>query len=143
MYKGLKKPCNNLKFVFIYETRIKACKSNRDFSDVFESAYGYYCSKINSYIELANIKTIENNQKSKCCKAYMTKNCTKLLSFCFHLRNSISHALLEKDGTNYGIIDKSKYGNTSSYGYVPSELVDNFIKLIITEYEDGRFRKEE
>ena len=142
-YNGLGEKLNLFaKYVFIYENFIKEKTSNKDFSGLFQLAYGIYENRMKNIIFETNLKEIKGNPFNQ-TKFYQkefaqTKSkFNRLLSFCFHLRNSFSHGLLVIRGNRYIIRDQSgkKKKKESARGELNIALVDEFLNNIILDYE--------
>jgi hypothetical protein len=140
-YNGLKEKLELFaKYVFIYENVIKMQNSNQSFRDTFPSAFAIYEKRMKSIIFETNIKEINKNLFNQ-TKFYQKEfaqtkpKSNRLSSFCFHLRNSFSHGLLNINGERYNIIDQNRYNKESAFGELDITLVDEFLDMIIKDYE--------
>ena len=147
-YNGLNEKLNLFaKYVFIYENFIKEKTSNEDFSGSFPSAYAIYENRMKNIIYETNLQNLKKDpfeQTKIFQKKYIPKEFAqtkskenRLLSFCFHLRNSFSHGLLVIRGNRYIIRDQSgkKKKKESARGELNIALVDEFLNNIILDYE--------
>lgn len=136
IYKGLslKELQCCLQYVFIYEQKIKPMKRVNAFKSLFVSAFDCYEKKLQKQIQFRSVDAIQKNEISfntGTCMLYISSsNKAKLLHFCNKLRNSICHALIQKEGNNFLIKDFYKHKCTCS-GSIHISDINEFIELII------------
>lgn len=134
-YNGLKSDLNLLaKFVYLYESKIKRYSTEKEFKTNFPNAFYVYKYELDKRIRPATKKDIQSLSPNDTITLYITSGRYKVYDLCRHLRNSFSHALLEKEGKELKIIDKSGSCNTS-IGYLQYKFIVDFLKEIIAVYE--------
>ena len=139
-YNGLVKDMNSFaKFIYIYESQIKALNSFDDFSHHFSEASNIFIHSIRHYIRYASIDDL-NNKKEKVLvekgkqTLFFTKSKVQVIDFCRHLRNSFCHALLNKDANALSVPD-CKGKTVTSKGHIEYSLIKKFIAALVHEYE--------
>lgn len=141
-YNGLKSDYNTLaKFVYIYEKEIKGLNSESQFSQKYSQAFCVFKNKLKENIKNATQEElIQEVEESKKHTLYFTKYKFQVWDLCRHLRNSISHAIIEK-----GEIEKRKKiikipdkyrGKFTSKGYLDYSSIKEFIVKLENEYEE-------
>ena len=134
-YNGLESDLRNFaKIIFIYESKIKFYSTEIDFETDFPNAFKLYKNNLQGFIKYATKNDIPNLLPCKTKTLYFTKTKNQAIDLCRHLRDSFSHALLKRNGSHLMITNKSK-GTISSTGYLQHKSIMDFLKVMITEYE--------
>jgi len=135
-YNNLESQLKTLaKFVFIYESHIKEKSKEADFKEISTEALYVFKKSIQKKIKYATDEEIRSEKTSNKQTLFFTKNKVQILDFCRHLRNSICHGIISKDGCKLNIPDKNR-GKETSKGFLDYDHVITFIKYIILNFEE-------
>lgn len=141
-YNGLKSDYNALaKFVYIYEKEIKNLNSESQFSQKYPQAFNVFKHHLKGSIKYATQEDLNQEvEDSKKYTLYFTKHKFQVWDLCRHLRNSISHAIIEKgemEKRKKIIIILDKYrGKVTSKGYLDYSSIKEFVIEMIKKYEE-------
>lgn len=141
-YNGLKSDYNTLaKFVYIYEKEIKNLNTESQFSQKYSQAFYVFKHHLKGSIKYATLEELSQDvANSKKYTLYYTKHKFQVWDLCRHLRNSISHAIIEKgemEKRKKIIIILDKYrGKVTSKGYLDYSSIKEFIVEMIKKYEE-------
>ena len=134
-FNGYEKDLKTLaQFMFIYETEIKIKSKDDEFRQISKNGFFFFKQTIQKKVKHATIIEIAVQEEFKKQTFRFTKdNKSQIYSFCRHIRNSFSHALLKKEGTKLYISDK-KGNKETAKGFLEYSDVIEFMKIVITDY---------
>ena len=117
------------KYVNIYEKHIKELTTNEKIDVQIKQLYVLtkpFIFKTCSQNEVGNLTKKTENE------VYFVKSASnKSLSFLYHLRNSIAHCLIEKEGTRYKFADKNRSKELTMIGTIDCSILESIIKLFV------------
>lgn len=123
------------KFVFIYESDIKQMTKEADFKVISTNAFHLFKFNLQKKMRYATDAEIKNEELFNKQTLLFTKSKVQILDFCRHLRNSICHGIISKDGSKLSIPDKSR-GRETSKGFLDYKLSIEFIVKVIKDFEE-------
>ena len=135
-YNNLESQLKTLaQFVFIYESHIKQILKETDFKEISTNALHVFKCSLQKKMKYATDEEIRNKKLSNKQTLLFTKNKVQILDFCRHLRNSICHGIISKNGCKLNIPDRNR-GKETSEGFLDYEQVISFVKNIIQDFEE-------
>ena len=125
------------KYVGVFEDSInKQLTAEVELKKKYPNSACYFRNNIKRLVGHSTSEKLEKTLKGrKITLAYNGSNCL-MYELCRHIRNSYCHMLLEIDGDKLKIVDKSR-GKLTSSGYLLKDILVDFIKMIVNEYENS------